>query len=46
MKVRHDILDISLFIIFHDYDPAMSWDVERDAPKRETPTAKERVKKF
>ena len=46
MKVRHDILDIFLFIAFYGYDPAMSWDVEGDAPEREAPAAKERVEEI
>src|SRR6266498_4075459 len=46
MRVRHDILGVSLFIALHDYNPAMSWDVEGDAPKRETPAARERVEEI
>src|SRR6266498_1711278 len=46
MRVRHDILDISPFIVLYDYDSAMPWDVEDDAPKREAPAARERVKEI
>ncbi len=46
MRVRYDILNVSSFIILYGYDPAMSWDVESDALKRETPVVRERVKKI
>ena len=46
MRVRHDILNISPFIALYGYDPAMSWDVEDDALKKETPAARERVEKI
>ncbi len=46
MRLKYDILDISPFIIFHNYDPAIPWDVENDASKRETPVTKERVKEI
>ena len=46
MRVKHDILDISLFIAFYDYNPAIPWDVEGDASKREAPAARERVEEI
>ncbi len=46
MRVRHDILSISLFIILYNYNPAMSWDVEGDVPKRKTPVTKKRVEEI
>ncbi len=33
-------------MVFYGYDPAMSWDVEGDAPEREAPAAKERVEEI
>ena len=46
MRVRHDILGVSLFMALYGYDLVMSWDVEDDAPKRETPAARERVEEI
>ena len=46
MRVRHDILNISPFITLYDYDPTMFWDVENNAPKREAPTTRKRVKEI
>jgi len=46
MRARHDILGVSFFMALHDYDPAMSWDIEGDALKRETPVARERVEEI
>ncbi len=46
MRVRHNILNISLFMALHSYDPAMLWDVKNDIFKRETPAIRERVKEI
>jgi len=46
MRVRHDILDISPFIVLYDYNPAISWDVEGDVSKKEAPTTRERVEEI
>ncbi len=46
MRVRYDILDVSLFMALYSYDPAIPWDVEDDVSKRETPVARERVKEI
>ncbi len=46
MRVRYDILDVSLFVIFYSYDPTMPWDVEGDAPKRETPVVREYIEEI
>ena len=46
IRVRHDILGVSLFITLHGYDPTIPWDIEGDAPKREASVARERVKEI
>ncbi len=46
MRVKYDILGVSPFIVFYDYNFAMSWDVEGDVFKREAPAAKERVEEI
>ena len=46
MRVRHDILDVSPFMAFYGYNPAIFWDVEGDVFKREAPAARERVKEI
>jgi len=46
MRVRYDILGVSLFMALYDYDPAMLWDVEGDVFKREAPAAKKYVEKI
>ncbi len=46
MRVKHDILDVFLFIGFYSYNPAMSWDVEGDVSKREAPVIRERVEEI
>ncbi len=46
MRVRHDILDISLFIIFYSYDLAMPWNIENNVSKKEAPATRERVEEI
>jgi len=46
MRVRHDILDVSPFMAFYGYNPAIFWDVEGDVFKREAPAARERVEEI
>ncbi len=46
MRVRHDILNISPFIILYGYDFAISWDIKGDASKKEASVARERVKEI
>ena len=46
MRVRHDILGVFPFIALYSYNPAMPWDIEDDAPKRETPVIRERVEEI
>ncbi len=46
MRVKHDILDISLFITFYDYDFAMLWDIEGDILKERRRQLENAWKKF
>ncbi len=46
MRVRYDILGVFPFIILHNYDSAILWDVEDDVFKRKTPAARERVEEI
>ncbi len=46
MRIRYNILNISLFIVLHSYDFIIPWDIEGDVSKRETPIIRKRVKEI